>query len=287
MHLARSLAAPVALVAFLVPAVAGAQARSAKPKSSRTARVQKADAVASRACLKPPVEVDAGAETATFSLAKCDGTPAPLAVDQLSVLARPSAASKPKQPLESLAHLRGSDLAPGIRRIDARLVQRLEAIAEHFRRSEQPTRIQLVSGYRPRSGRSYHAAGRALDFRIEGVDNEAIVAFCKTLPDTGCGYYPNSVFVHVDVRDPGTGHVTWIDTSRPGEAPKYVSTWPLPGSATARSDDAPASGPPADARPATPPADPGLPALPAEEDTLSADAAVGRGVRRRPHAYFF
>jgi hypothetical protein len=253
--------------------------------------VQKADAASTtRVCLKPPVEVVAGAETATFSLAKCDGSPAPLAVDQLSVLARPSAASKPKQPLESLAHLRGPELAPGIRRLDARLLQRVEAIAEHFRRSDQPTRFQLVSGYRPRSGRSYHQSGRALDFRIEGVDNEALVAFCKTLPDTGCGYYPNSVFVHVDVREPGTGHVAWIDASHPGEAPKYVSAWPVPGSAVAKAGDAPATPPPTDTHataPVAPAADPGLPALPPEADTLSADSTASRGARRHPHTYFF
>jgi hypothetical protein len=280
MLVARSLVAPVALVAFLVPALA-----SAKP--SRTARIQKADAAASRVCLKPPVEVVAGAETATFSLEKCDGSPAPLAVDQLSVLARPSAAPKPKQPLESMARLRGSELAPGIRRLDARLVQRVEAIVDYFRRYEQPRRIQLVSGYRPRSGRSFHASGRALDFRIEGVDNEALVAFCKKLPDTGCGYYPNSSFVHVDVRDPGTGPVTWIDASRPGEAPKYVASWPVPAPASPQPAGAPASAPPSATRPAAPTADPTLPTLPAEEDALNSDPTVSRGARRRPHTYFF
>jgi hypothetical protein len=34
--------------------------------------------------------------------------------------------------------------------------------------------------------------------------------------------------VHVDVRDPGTGHVAWIDASGPGESPQYVATWPPP-----------------------------------------------------------
>jgi hypothetical protein len=28
------------------------------------------------------------------------------------------------------------------------------------------------------------------------------------------------------VRDPGAGHVSWIDASGPGESPRYVSTWP-------------------------------------------------------------
>ena len=65
-----------------------------------------------------------------------------------------------------------------------------------------------------------------MDFRLEGIDNEKVIAFCKTLEDTGCGYYPNSKFVHVDVRDAGSGHVSWIDASGPGEAPKYVTEWP-------------------------------------------------------------
>ena len=64
-----------------------------------------------------------------------------------------------------------------------------------------------------------------------GVSNEALVAFCKTLPDTGCGYYPNSSFVHVDVRAPTPGHDYWIDASGPGESPHYVSAWPPPAEA--------------------------------------------------------
>ena len=71
-----------------------------------------------------------------------------------------------------------------------------------------------------------HATGRAIDFRIEGTKNEDVVAFCKTLTDTGCGFYPNSSFVHLDVRDPGAGHVSWIDASGPGETPHYVTAWP-------------------------------------------------------------
>jgi hypothetical protein len=64
--------------------------------------------------------------------------------------------------------------------------------------------------------------------RVTGVSNEELVAFCKTLSDTGCGYYPNSSFVHVDVRLPGTGSVSWIDASGPGEPPRYVTQWPPP-----------------------------------------------------------
>jgi hypothetical protein len=228
MHVIRSL---VVLGLVLVPAVAHADPPAKKP--SRTARVQKGEGASApaRTCTKAPVEVVAGGESASFSLAQCDGKAFPLGVDQLSLLARPGSAAKPKQALETLAKARGPELAPGIRRIDARLVERIETVIEHFRKDGHTARVELVSGYRPRSAGSYHQAGRALDLRIDGVSNDALVAFCKTLPDTGCGYYPNSAFVHFDVRDPGAGHVSWIDVSRPGEAPKYVSAWPLPGAA--------------------------------------------------------
>jgi hypothetical protein len=89
------------------------------------------------------------------------------------------------------------------------------------------------------------------------VANEAVVEFCKTLADTGCGYYPNSSFVHVDVRQPGTGHVAWIDASGPGEAPRYVASWPPPPEANMKSAEAPAN--PIDKL------DPELPKLPSDD----------------------
>jgi hypothetical protein len=115
-----------------------------------------------------------------------------------------------------------------VRKIDVGLVERLQQIVDHFGKKGEPPRIAVISGYRPTSTGSYHATGQALDMRLEGVSNDALVAFCKTLPDTGCGYYPNSSFVHVDVRAPSTGHVYWIDTSGPGETPRYVASWPPP-----------------------------------------------------------
>jgi hypothetical protein len=220
----------VGLGLVLAPVVAGAATPAAK--KSRTARIVKTSA-----CLKPPVEVVAGKETATFSLAQCSGTAAALGVDQLSILARPASAPKPKESLTALGKMRSASLAPGIRRIDSRLVERLELVVDHFRKEGQPSRVTLFSGYRPRSVRSYHATGRAIDFRVEGVTNEALVAFCKTLSDTGCGYYPNSLFVHMDVREAGSGHVSWIDASHPGEAPHYVTAWPPPADAPQSQDD--------------------------------------------------
>jgi len=43
--------------------------------------------------------------------------------------------------------------------------------------------------------------------------------FCRTLGTVGVGYYPNSSFVHLDVRDVPT---YWIDYSGPGQAPRYA-----------------------------------------------------------------
>ena len=59
-----------------------------------------------------------------------------------------------------------------------------------------------------------------------GVPNAALFRFCRTLDDVGCGFYPNSKFVHVDVRRPGAGRVFWIDISGPGEPSEYVDSWP-------------------------------------------------------------
>ena len=163
-------------------------------------------------------------------------------------------------------------------KLDARLVEQLAAAVDHFRTESEPPRVTLVSGYRPRSTGSYHAKGRALDFKIEGVDDESLVAFCKTLPDTGCGYYPNSVFVHMDVRDHGAGHVAWTDVSKPGEAPHYVS-------ATAESE--PPSTPPTQDAPMA--SDDGLPPLPAARRDAVKEAkarvSIARHLARDEHLH--
>lgn len=200
---ATSIAAP--------PAKPAASAKPAAPKPP---------------CVKAPVEVTTGVETAKFSLATCDGKPAALAVENLSILAR-GGAPKPAEPIADLAKVPGTNIARGVRRFDPGLIVRLQRAVDRFAKSGEPPKIVVVSGYRPASTGSYHASARALDFRLEGVTNENLVAFCKTLDDTGCGYYPNSSFVHMDVRE-GAGHVSWIDTSGPGETPNYVTTWPPP-----------------------------------------------------------
>jgi hypothetical protein len=218
-----------ALALVLVPTAATASLHS--EDVPHTARADGA-----HACLKPAVEVIAGAEAGTFSLEKCDGEAVPASVDKLSILARPTSVPRPKEPLAA-GRTHGAEIAPGVRRLDSRLAERLELVADHFRKEGQATRIVLASsGSKARRTGSYHGSGRAIDFRIDGVDNDALVAFCKTLEDTGCGYYPNEGFVHLDVRDAGAGHVAWIDVSRQGDPPKYVSAWPPPAEPAKEAD---------------------------------------------------
>jgi uncharacterized protein YcbK (DUF882 family) len=179
---------------FLALALAPATANAA------TSHAASAKPDATKVCTKAPVEIVAGSTSARVALAKCDGAAVPASVIQLSALARPAAATR--------AH-----------KLDPRVVERLEVVADHFRKDGQLPRIVLVPGNKPRTSGSMHASGRALDFKIDGVANEEVVAFCKTLDDTGCGFYPTAGFVHVDVRDHGIGHVSWIDVSKPGDAP--------------------------------------------------------------------
>jgi uncharacterized protein YcbK (DUF882 family) len=102
---------------------------------------------------------------------------------------------------------------------DPRLIELVGIVSNHF----GSRRIEVISGFRPFSPTQYtahsnHNIGHALDFRVVGVPNEVLRDYCRTLKDVGVGYYPNSTFVHLDVRSsPGF----WIDFSRPGEPPRY------------------------------------------------------------------
>jgi uncharacterized protein YcbK (DUF882 family) len=107
----------------------------------------------------------------------------------------------------------------GVHVVDPRLVALVGIVSSHF--GGKP--LEIVSGYRAYTPTQYtehsnHNLGKALDFRIRGVSNEALRDFCHTLRSAGCGYYPNSTFVHLDVRDT---KAFWTDWSRPGEPPQY------------------------------------------------------------------
>ena len=107
-------------------------------------------------------------------------------------------------------------------RMHWRLMQLLYRVARHY----PAQRLDVVAGYRdPRIAKdkgvpkSNHTRGRAVDFRVPGVKNEDLRDFLRTFPKVGVGYYPNSTFVHLDVRDDRGAY--WVDASGPGETAHY------------------------------------------------------------------
>ena len=107
-----------------------------------------------------------------------------------------------------------------------RLALLLAAISDHFGGRE----IQVISGRREAGGytreSSRHTSGHATDIRVRGVPRRAVWDYCRTLADTGCGYYPRSTFVHVDVRSRAG---QWVDWSGPGDRARYGNLggpWP-------------------------------------------------------------
>ncbi|HYP74704.1 MAG TPA: LysM peptidoglycan-binding domain-containing protein [Polyangiaceae bacterium] len=101
---------------------------------------------------------------------------------------------------------------------DPRLIRLLAKVSHHF--GSRP--IRIVSGYRTRSffEDSRHKLSRAVDFSIPGIDNVTLRDYLRTLSSVGVGYYPNSSFVHLDVRDANT---YWVDYAGPGEAPRKTN----------------------------------------------------------------
>lgn len=103
--------------------------------------------------------------------------------------------------------------------IDARLVTLVSMVSDHFGGRE----LGVVSGFRPYSPHQYtahsnHNAGKAMDFVVRGVPNEVLRDYCRTFRNVGVGYYPNSSFVHLDVR---ATSAFWIDYAGPGQPPRY------------------------------------------------------------------
>lgn len=98
--------------------------------------------------------------------------------------------------------------------VPERVIWYLYLAQQHF---DAP--IEIVSGYRHNERKSSrHKQGRAIDFRIVGVDPKTLWTYCKRFDNVGLGYYPNSRFVHIDVRKRS---YYWVDDSGPGEASDY------------------------------------------------------------------
>jgi hypothetical protein len=187
-------------------------------------------------CLSPPTElvrVDGPRrESKKVSLTFCDGRPRTEALEALSVIARPHRVEAPeastirayarrvaRRPRRGETRPDPNFVAEGVRRLDPGLVPRVARIAAHF----PGKAIEIVSGWRPNERpSSRHHQARAVDVRVRGVSRETLRDFARTLEETGVGYYPNSVFVHVDVRE---ARAYWVDRSGPGEEADY-GTWP-------------------------------------------------------------
>ena len=105
-------------------------------------------------------------------------------------------------------------------RMNSRLLRLLFETGRHW----PGQRLEVVSGYRhptvAKNPRSPHMKGLACDFRVVGVKNTDLRDYLRrAFPKTGVGYYPNSSFVHLDVRQGPSAF--WIDYSGPGENALY------------------------------------------------------------------
>ncbi|MBN2803025.1 MAG: LysM peptidoglycan-binding domain-containing protein [Deltaproteobacteria bacterium] len=114
-----------------------------------------------------------------------------------------------KTSVQKLSYLARDKHGDKVKRLNFRLVKMIQLVSEKF----PDKAIEIISGYRSQAGgnESQHAFGRALDFRIKGVSGKSIWNFCKTIKNSGCGYYPNGGFVHMDAREK---NASWVDTSR-------------------------------------------------------------------------
>jgi uncharacterized protein YcbK (DUF882 family) len=100
-------------------------------------------------------------------------------------------------------------------RMPERLLRLLVKVSDTF--GGRP--LRAVSGYRTTSyfKDSRHKQSSAVDFIVVGVPNAVVCDYLREFDDVGVGYYPNSTFVHLDVRDHSA---YWVDYSGPGEAPR-------------------------------------------------------------------
>ena len=172
-------------------------------------------------CLSAPVlmvRYGHGQTPEPIRLTSCDGEVNPGAIRALSILARPRRVPAPGPASESTeTAVREGWITNEIRSVSPGLLTRLQAIANQWPGQV----ITIVSGHRPRSrSTSRHHHAQALDIQVANVAQREVASFARTLADTGVGYYPNSLFTHIDVRERSA---FWVDLSRPGERSRYVA----------------------------------------------------------------
>ena len=108
-------------------------------------------------------------------------------------------------------------------KMDPRLMRLIYATGRHY----PGRRVEVVSGYRhpsvAKNPHSPHMLGLACDFRVEGIKTAELRDYLRrTYDKVGVGYYPNSSFVHLDVRKDRSAF--WIDYSGPGERAMYSTS---------------------------------------------------------------
>jgi uncharacterized protein YcbK (DUF882 family)/LysM repeat protein len=120
--------------------------------------------------------------------------------------------------VRTLAELMRRDMDEAAGSVHPRLAVLIAKISDRFGGRE----IRLVSGFREARGftrrTSRHTQGRAVDLQVVGVPPRAVFEYCRSLAQTGCGLYPRSTFVHVDVRE---NNAQWVDWSGHGRRARY------------------------------------------------------------------
>lgn len=132
--------------------------------------------------------------------------------DHVAIPARGERGGFAVDDLDRAAHVLREPSTGNEHPVDPRLLDLVYRIQTHFAAQE----IRIISGYRtPRGGStSNHGKGRAMDIVVPGVQNDEVAKFVREQGFVGCGTYPVSGFVHVDIRERS---YFWVDTSGPGK----------------------------------------------------------------------
>jgi uncharacterized protein YcbK (DUF882 family) len=128
--------------------------------------------------------------------------------ERLDVSFRDDRGNPDPEALEAVNRILRCHYTQEVAPIDFRVIEYLNAVDKALG-GKNP--IHIISGYRSRayndmlfrqgrgvSPRSLHLAGRAIDFRIPGVDLKTVARTALDLKAGGVGFYPSSDFVHID-----------------------------------------------------------------------------------------
>lgn len=200
---------PTALALFALLALGAGRAQAARPaKSSRplTRPVAKRAKATKRVSKNAPVVLYAVNRRETMALRLRDGKGRPV-----------------KGMQRRFDHFLRCHYTNVEHKMNPRLMRLLFQTGHHW----PGRRLEVVSGYRhpsiAKNPHSPHMQGLACDFRVEGVKTAELRDYLRhTFDKVGVGYYPNSSFVHLDVRKDRSAF--WIDYSGPGERAIYSAT---------------------------------------------------------------